>query len=438
MYLKKERTYVKYLFICWLVIVVIKMLTDSIIAPGLIWSVVFILGVVAFPKFRLNISLPHQFWCLFLLYMLCDSCINYLLNPDFYVQPFPKLIFELVFVYLLPLCVSFTFHNCKKKEVFFKLFRNFMICCSFLGIFEYVTKNQFYTSFFKAESILFNFERYGDISLPSYRMFLFFFHPIYYAVLQICGLVCLVYLPLKNKMLHYVACILIILNILLTQSRTGWLLIVLLFFLYFSKYAKYKISIGISSKNLFFILFLLCLAAVAIVVFLKSEFYLKLKEMIILRLEAIIVHAEFGARLSNISLIRELAEEKGIKFYLFGGGFRFSISYLQSHPTTMGWVRAIDNEYLTILMDGGIFGLLFLMVFVISCIVQYYKKRVEKSEDIPYLVCILVFIAGLFFEPIGGNIIFYFLMLIIGLMEKSTLTLQKLKQLLLNYKGEKI
>ena len=407
-HLNKASWYSKSLFICWGAILFLKLLTDSIIFPGLVWCILFTIGILTFPKIRLNLTAPHWIWSTFMLIIIMISIVNYLAKPNFYVQSFPKLIFELVFVYFVPLAVGFVSHNCKNKSNFFLLFRNFMIFCSLLGIFEYVTKNQFYTRIFNAESIIFNFQRYGDIQLKTYRMVLVFFHPIYYAVLQVCGLVCLIYMPLKKKLLNYIAGSLMILNILLTQSRTGWLLLALLAFLYFTKYVNIKEYIVFSRRTLFFYIGILGIASVAIIMFLQSDLYITLKDMIISRAEAVLVNAEYGARLTNFSLLKMLAHEKGLHFFIFGGGLRFSISYLQSHPTTMGWVRAIDNEYLTILMDGGIICLLLLVAFVISCVIHFYQKRVNRLDDIPYLICIIIFTAGFFLSRLVGILFIIF------------------------------
>ena len=80
---------------------------------------------------------------------------------------------------------------------------------------------------------------------------------------------------------------------------------------------------------------------------------------------------------------------------MFGKGYAYAFTLLQ-RKSIRGWKGAVDNTYLTILLDYGLIGISYLLFFIIFAFRRIFKP------DLVCRVCGLgllsVFISGFFYD----------------------------------------
>lgn len=416
----KEKLISFFLISGWIMLVFIKIMTASAVIPGILWMMIGCCIILFLPKLRFNLTIFQFMWLTYITVIMA-SCIT---GPMMHREHGGIRKYDVLFTFLIPCSVAFIGGARGIQKHFFKYYRNVMVVFSIAGIFEYITHMQLYSFLIRTEAATYNFQFYSNPASSVYRLIMIFYHPIYYAVLMSFAIVCVLYIPFKKSIVNWAVVLMMIFNILLTQSRTGWLLIVIIFILHFLKAHPPKLNgeIVVSRKmiNTFFIgsgiLIISCLC------FIKSDLFVGVREIMINRFNAAFVDQNYGARLSNFSLIGKISAKYGKGFYLLGGGFKYALVYLQEHPTVSGWTRAIDNQYISALIDTGVLGLMLYLSLPIFCVIGLIKNDWNdgKLNDIPYLIGILFFIASFSFDTVNANIVYYFVIIAFGSIHKTS------------------
>ena len=84
---------------------------------------------------------------------------------------------------------------------------------------------------------------------------------------------------------------------------------------------------------------------------------------------------------------------------LFGYGADYAIELLRSHAIR-GWTKAVDNSYITILLNYGIVGLgLFLLFLIIS--IKNFVVSDNKLVKMSSLIVISIYISAFFYDIFG-------------------------------------
>ena len=102
----------------------------------------------------------------------------------------------------------------------------------------------------------------------------------------------------------------------------------------------------------------------------------------------------------------------------FGSGNGYAYDFLLTHPIR-GWNGAVDNQYLTVLMDFGLVGI----VFLFSLIYYAFKKTISSENEINQLcaLCLLaMFISGFFYEMFSWIFVTLLFCLFFCILEKNT------------------
>jgi len=401
----KETIYPKILFGCWLVFALLLTQTSSVYAIGAVWILTGGLGMCLTRKIVLPDKL-QLLWMLFSVFALVSTIMGFLCYSGVYNYSRSIFLLTVVFTSLLPLPMANFLKGKDLCEKFFSLYRNFMLLCSCLGLFEFITKKQVYMKLIHSADILRNFETMGDITLKEYRTMLFFMHPIHYSMLLLCGGIALYYMPYKFKILNIAAYLLFFLNIVFTQSRTSWILAIVAVLMIFSKKKiKQKKTFDISLKKILISIGIIILIAVVIILFMVLPVFEEAREIILKRTINNDSKSPYGARLSNLSILGQIYQRYGLRFFFFGGGNGFAICYLRVHPTMSGWVKAIDNQFLTVMIDFGIFGFCTFMTFFGYAFYLFYKNDIQ-TRDISYIILFLILFSGFSYEVIGINTVY--------------------------------
>ncbi|MBA2915961.1 O-antigen ligase family protein [Lactobacillus crispatus] len=408
-----------FLFITWLVTVWFGIRTHSNIEYLAFWLFILLIGIVLRKNLKIELSSTEIIWGVFVFYTLLTTIFNLLIGTSSGINTNP--ISSNMINFVIPMIAIFILTQSSNKTVFMKLFRDFIGCFTLLGVFEYITHNQFYKSIISFEGAKNNFSVYGDINLADYRTTLIFYHPYFYSVLLVAFLICLLYLPYKNKLIQIMAWIFGLVNLFLTQTRSNWISLVLVLGLFYVK--QYK------KRNHKIVYFLVTVATIFIIIevlsFIVPILFPQFSDLIVNVFNSRIsimfnggVNDASGARLTQLNLIKYLTT---LPLQLFGGGDNFALHLIQIHPVSY-WTISVDNHYLVLLMDYGIVGLIIYGYFIVKCIKEFNHAR-SNDDALIYLILISIFISSIFFsiyKPSEINYLMFILIGLTGVRNKST------------------
>lgn len=419
--LNYKMIYAVLIFGAWIAIIFLKLRTNSSFVFGLFWlllgGMVLFLNQLIQRKLKFGLIKEQNVFLIFVMYTVLSTIINRVIGTTNNYQN-SELIFDSILQYLLPLLVLYLFSSLPIQSIFFRFYRNFMVICSLMGLFEYLTKIQIYQNLILTERAIYNFENFSNITKSSYRLMMFFYHPIYYGLLLVLALIVLLYIPYKSTIIQFISIILIFINILLTKSRSSWLVAIICFAIFIAKRRK----ISFTRKRLFSILKvygLIVFVIIGIKIF-KPDILVSVSEMVGERIMALSEGNGTDIRIANILIAKNiLADNFGI--LLFGGGNMYAVSYLQNNPTLGYWTSAIDNQYITCILNYGIVGLtLFLYFFYL--IIKRFIRQDDIYSMIASLSIIAIMLLALFFEPYGSNIICYIMMIFVSMLSTNSIS----------------
>ena len=391
---------------------------SSVYLIGMILTAVAVCGHFFTSRYKL-FNRVQMIWISFGLTALFSSALGICTYSDIFRYSRSTFLMIVFFVYLVSFLTANCFSGDSVGRVFFSLYRDFMLLCSAFGLVEYVLKIQPYKRFITSASWRNNFENYGDISLNTYRMMLIFNHPIHYGVLLMCGIIALYYIPYKNKYINYIAYALMLFNVILTQARTSWILLVLFFILvYTKKTVKNRNFRPIPLKKLGYLILIITALLFVIYLIAVLPIFEGIRDIINKRLVENDSKNPLGARITNFSIVGQIKDRYGILFFLFGGGNGFAISYLHDHPTLNGWISAIDNQFLTVFIDFGIVGLTLFLSLLFVSVYKFYKNA-ASIQDINYVIIILLILSGISYEFMGINTVLILFVITLSQLNKN-------------------
>lgn len=382
------------------------------------WGAIFLGVYLLLPYIDITLkklNMVQKIWIIFQIYIILVTIFNALINTS-NAYGLIDLTIACMMTYILPCFACMQLAGQKQIVVWVTIYKYFVAFCSLIGIFELLTKIQIYSGLISSKLAILNQQIYGIPGTPGYRLTLFFYHPIYFSMILAIGIICCLYVPFKNKIVNYGIIVFMAINIVFTKSRTGWIITVIgvIFYLY----GKWNIEGKINSRKLLrLIMGVICVIAVVIGIIYFSDRTLwdKLFGIIMERINELFSAKAYGARIANLGIIGEVIKSNENYIFFFGGGEKYAITYLQTHTFIDSWSKAIDNQFVTILLNFGVIGLcMYVAIFVLS-IKNYFKYRKMGIKALPFVLLIVIIIASFAFEPMGLNIIGALLNVIIAL-----------------------
>lgn len=410
--LSKINSYI--LFLVWAGITLSCLRTNgSSIAFG-VWIVLLFIGVLEDKKiriYRFSFKSISSYWFLILSYVLVSTIINYIFGNNYLNS-----IYQCIVIFLVPYVAIQRISDKCNLDLLLKLFRGIISICCLVGIAEYLFKVQPYVRLITDSYALNNFQLFGDVqgAIYSYRTTLFFYHPIFYSIILGCDLSILLYKPYKSRLFNYLNIIMLFINLILTQSRTGWIVAIVVLSLFVLDNNRSKITKG-KLLNVFKVI-LSILIGVTIICFLNPDIVLKLVSIIVERIAQVQEGNAAGARLANFALVNLAIKSGGFLRILLGGGRNYAINLLANNPQLNGWTNAIDNQYLTFFLDYGIIGVLGLAIFFVK-VFRLFWARKNPNKSIVSCIIISIAIGSLFFEFFNLNTIYYLYLLCVVFCE---------------------
>ena len=384
----------------------------------LVWGGVFLGVFLLLPHIDVtlkNLNTVQKIWIIFQIYIILVTMFNAVINTS-NAYGLIDLTIACMMTYIFPCFSCIQLAGQKQAVVWAKIYKYFVIFCALIGVFELLTKIQIYSGLISSELAVSNQQVYGTPDMPGYRLTLFFYHPIYFSMILALGITCCLYVPFKNKIVNYGVIALMAINIVFTKSRTGWIIVIIGAICYL--YGKGEFNGKINSGRLLRLLggiILLAVATVIIVYCIDSTLWERLSGIIMERVRELFSAQAYGARIANLGIIRDIMQGDEGYVLFFGGGEKYAIPYLQTHTFIDSWSKAIDNQFVTILLNFGVVGLCMYIAMFILSIKYYFRYRKNGTKALPFVLLIVIIIASFAFEPMGLNIMGALLNVIIAL-----------------------
>lgn len=293
-----------------------------------------------------------------------------------------------------------------------KRIRNFGFIMAIFGCYEFVTHSAVFMKYVTVES-----KMYMQVNLrtATMRARSIFLHPTICGVFMTIAWLCVLFIPYRKKWLNYLAKIAIFLCLLGTQSRSNWIAFAIVNLLYIWKRYK-KGRVHLKKRNFIRTTLLLVLALIIAVVF--NEYIRNIYHLVINRwIEG--MDSNNAGNYNRVTMIKMGLKEWtnfGIIEKLFGSGSGYAVTFLRKHPIR-GWDAAVDNQYLSILLDFGLLGLILLL-----CLVGYIFRKVMVDDNEINQLCELsllsMFISAFFYDMFPWITVTLIFSLFLCLIEK--------------------
>ena len=340
--------------------------------------------IIFFSKFD-----PLSIWILFLIYSLMVSVLIDLTNPSVYKSMLYRCVGMTIMVYFISLYT--------KYEDTLMVARNIGGVFAILGTIEYLTKQSIFLRYITVESRQLMVAQLGS---SAARVRLIFIHPIICAVFMVFFWLCLIYRPFRIKILNIVIGVLLIVSILGTQSRSSWIAFMCVTLIAICKRVR-KRHFTLNDICRGILLATICILLILI----RWEKMYSAFSVWWGRWTAglNITNAANFNRLTMIKIGINDWKEAGIISKLFGRGATYALDYLKRH-TIRGWNTAVDNQYLTILMNFGLVGEAIFTLLGIKISVLTLKTK-DAHIEFWGLVCISMFISSFFYEMLSWTMV---------------------------------
>lgn len=369
-----------------------------------------IIGLLFFVWNKQNIKIWHKnsimkIWSLFLIYSLAISIII-----DFtYVSAYQGIIYkEIGMTFICFFAAQYVNH-----DYFLKAARNIGIVLSVIGDIEYVTKNSIFLRFITVESRQIMISQLGS---SAARVRTVFIHPVICAVFTAFFWICLLYAPFKEPFKNVLSAISIIICILGTQSRSSWIALVCVTVIYLLKrLTVYRFRF---KRNNIYLCGVICILSAVIIYFNWQNISSALSVFYERWMASFnISHVGNHNRLTMIKMGIRDWKDAGVVQKVFGGGASYAINYLRQHSIG-GWSTAVDNQYLTILMDFGVIGEIVFLYLVCRVFILTVKSKNIMTEFYG-MVLISLFISTFFYEMLSWTIVTMLFSFAICMLDKT-------------------
>lgn len=319
--------------------------------------------------------------------------------------------------------ISFTFIICILTKYwnsiyFLKIFKDALLILAFIAIIGVMIRRDPFVFLKQGTSFV-----SIDVTTNGAISTIFEFRH-YYALFLVAAIICLWNFPFKNMAINFICHIILLVNLILTNTRDAWIAFILVLILFLFK--RKKISI---TKNKIIGSFVVLVALIVIFI-LFSKFINNLFGMIGSRIQEVSgSQNNYGgvAGVRGYTLVNgpKYILDNWTKYLLIGGGNGFAAEWLWYHPFGLltRWVAAIDVQYVTTFMNSGILGLVLLCTILLINIKKYLMSSTPEGITIT-LIVISMTIMFFFFDVIPCNnspLVFW----IICICELNTITSKK-------------
>ncbi len=311
---------------------------------------------------------------------------------------------------MLFLCY-FLLEKCS-SVIIIKRIRDFGFFTSLLGCYEFITHSNIFVRFITVESRLY----LQTIGTNKTRVQTVFMHPTICGLFMMLSWLCVLFFPYKKLWINYLAKCSILLCLLGTQSRSAWVAFATINLFYIWKKRKEK-NICINRRIVFQICILVIVGLAIAIIF--REAINNMASIVIKRwLDG--MDSNNAANYNRVTMIRMGIQEwmnLGIGNKILGSGNGYAYKFLLNHPIR-GWNGAVDNQYLTILLDFGLIGIVLIFILIYLIFRKTFACN-NKASQLCGLCLLSMFISGFFYEMFSWVFVTLLFCLFLCILEKN-------------------
>lgn len=316
-------------------------------------------------------------------------------NIDYVFKRF--FIIYLIFLYSF---TSFKIYGLYFSEKFYLQLTIFLNMLSILNLYQVFLKKPLLLNFMKLDESGYTY----NFGLSTYRVMSLFSHPIICALFFLFAFLCNEYI-IKKKVLKLTMQSLLLVNIYFTFSRSTWLAIIFAIFILIILRRKEIISKALSLKfriETLLIFILISISFVSISVYNFQEIFIT----VINRFgDSLSFNSTDGSNLQRtmtIDLIWNYMNDGTNMHLFFGNGAGTVNDFMLENPLLIDNFGTTDNQYISILFEFGILGLILYICLVAYVIYSYFKRGNSHWTGFLSLLCFLVISFELFFFDASG------------------------------------
>lgn len=226
----------------------------------------------------------------------------------------------------------------------------------------------------------------------------------YYGLYLVAALFIQFRYPFKDLYSQLLALGLLGINIVLTYTRSVWIVLIACALFWIAKNYTGKLSSKAVKNAAFSLLAIFVFALIAIVLY--SDDIFAVISNIGIRMDVFDISDKYfgGVRLYVLQDgFRYIFDNR--RYLILGGGGGFALQWLQQHPFGRWgeWSSSLDVQYVTTFMDYGIIGLFFLLLIVKKSITSFFRSKDNDNVLVSFIMIYFIFIL-LFYDVIGAVI----------------------------------
>ncbi len=258
------------------------------------------------------------------------------------------------------------------------------------GLYEYAFKTNILAGFIDNPARLSSF----TFGTGAYRLRTVFMHPIICAVFLTFIWFVLLFFPIKNRIYDLIIKICLIICLLGTQARSSWIsfavvnvMLLIITMVHDTKEATLNNVLFVVGGGILILILLLLFSS-------KSS---EVLNMVLVRwADGMDKHSD--AHYNRIHMIKlgiDAFKKSTLFNMFFGSGSGYALSFLKSHAIR-GWKAAVDNTFITVLLDYGGIGVLLL--------INYFNiafKNIKESNPICRMSgagLLAILVSGMFYD----------------------------------------
>lgn len=292
-----------------------------------------------------------------------------------------------------------------KIKRFFECFRILGVCIACLGAMETIVQR----NILPLQIGNYNINSFGT---EYFRTVLFFGQPTIAAIFFVIVITTLLYIPLKNKSFQIFSLLILFYALYGTRTRIMWLCVILILFLYWSDQIFNK-KIVIDKKKII-CLGLIAITLIVLIIYFAARLiniYKDLEQYILLMFDQ---NNNYGSRIVRMTNIYNAVDywKKNPIFFLIGQGVGYDKVFSINNGVKLDydkiWNSGVDNQYITLVLQAGIFSALFFIKLIIESIKKFFKTC-SREIKIATLYIVIIGIASISMDSFGWRMCVFFL-----------------------------
>lgn len=293
--------------------------------------------------------------------------------------------------------------------------RDFGVINAMMAIWEYYTKYNRFVFWINPKNYFINLSSVGE---AGWRARTLFFHPSIFALFVcICWGITIFY-PFKSIFTNNIVKIILAVALLVCNSRSGWVTFIVINLLIVIE--KWVSQNNYTTRSTLYLISAMLIGGLLV--------FALMSDRVMVAVNAVMTRWVSGFSSSDVSNYNRITmiklglhewSKSSRKTRLFGFGPGYAIAYLRANPIR-GWNRAVDNTYITVLMNYGLIGLILYVYVTYGAIKNFFSSRESKTK-VAAIICITISISTFFFDVFSWiTCILFYCLAVMGLNDNES------------------